>query len=756
MGSLNKINIWWALCLVFCHDQVFAQNYPFVACTFPVVEMNQPLKYTYSGGVNAPQFSVADLNADMIEDLVIFDRVGYNVQTYIGTNTEAYNYAPQYAANFPPLSYWVLLRDYNHDGAMDIFTAGSTSIMDFTIKVYTGFFQDNELRFMPAAFAYPGCTDCIENLLYYRDQNGQNWLSLTNSLLSYPAIDDIDSDGDLDFLAFEQSLGSYLVYYKNMAIESGLGSDTIILEVASTCWGGFADLSLSGCRKNLAAAPDSCAQDYYRDNQIFQRTKNEHPGASILTYDIESDGDKDLFMGVIGANCLGLMTNNGTLQKAWMTEQDTFFPSYGTSVNMHSFVGAYAWDTNQDAQLDLVVAPNGFNFIEDKNCVWRYLRENNQLNLIEKNYLVKDMIDVGTGAHPAFMDANGDGLTDLVIGNTSLFSPQNPRYSTLTLYLNKGTATAPAFELASNDWLSFSQLNPADQDYAPAAFDIDQDGDDDLIAGSASGKLYYCQNEAAQGNPGIFAPIVSGWQGIDPGISSSPCFYDIDDDGLADLLLGERQGNINFYKNIGSASVPAYSIFPDVETLGSANTIIAPFSFGNSAPVIVRLLDGRVLLLTGSYEGSLLLYQHPLANTDTLLNIANQWGGIRTSRRTSPALADLDNDGLLELALGLQTGGIQLYKTDLKVKEVSDVNPITMPSAFELKIFPSIAKSVLNIHASEPIQWVLLNSTGIVVDKSDELSQNAQISVSTLPNGIYFIKGTTSIQTEIQSFIIAR
>lgn len=89
---------------------------------------------------------------------MLFDRTGDVVLPFINNLTggsQAYRYAPEYARPFPALNDWMLLRDFNQDGAADIFTASNHN-NDQEIRVFRGFFDgDNVLRFDTFFFNYP-------------------------------------------------------------------------------------------------------------------------------------------------------------------------------------------------------------------------------------------------------------------------------------------------------------------------------------------------------------------------------------------------------------------------------------------------------------------------------------------------------------------------------------------------------------------------------------------------------------------------
>lgn len=70
-----------------------------------------------------------------------------------------------------------------------------------------------------------------------------------------------------------------------------------------------------------------------------------------------------------------------------------------------------------------------------------------------------------------------------------------------------------------------------------------------------------------------FAPrefVQSGGQPIDVGAYGSPLMFDWDRDGRKDVLMGTfSPGNIKFYRNIGTDSVPAFDGFEFLQASGS-------------------------------------------------------------------------------------------------------------------------------------------------------------------------------------------
>jgi len=85
-------------------------------------------------------------------------------------------------------------------------------------------------------------------------------------------------------------------------------------------------------------------------------------------------------------------------------------------------------------------------------------------------------IRVGRRSHPAFVDLDGDGLVDLVLGQEA---------GGAVVFRNVGTAEEPAFEEDPEIQLPLHQYG------APAFGDLTGNGWDELVAGGASGGLIY-------------------------------------------------------------------------------------------------------------------------------------------------------------------------------------------------------------------------------------------------------------------------
>lgn len=720
----------------------------------PVLQNAQSLRYAFAGGLNTPQFSAADLNRDGIQDLVIFDRAGDVVLTFLnnGTPNETdYEYAPDYACHFPKLLEFVLLRDYDQDGAADIFCS-SLQPSSQEMQVFRGYYEGNVLKFAPFVFHYPDCPECDTRYIWYPDEVPGFWNNLPVSKSDYPAVDDVDGDGDLDIICFEASLTTSMFFVKNISVESGYGLDSLKFVLVENCYGKFTENGLEACKACLSPNGVSCCQGFAAPPraETAAAERNRHPGSTALTYDPDGDGDKDLVLGNISFNCLLGLTNGGTPTQAWMTAQDTAFPSSSTPVDLAVFPASFYLDLDNDGRRDLVVAPNSKTIGEDRKGVWFYKDVAGSFpalfELESKSLFVDEMIDLGTVAHPALADVNADGLLDLVVGNYGYYASGSSINASLYLFLNTGTAVSPEFTLANADWQGLSEFVPNEYDFAPVFGDLDADGDLDMLVGTYGGGLFCYYNQAGAGNPMVLQRDLNPmWTAMDVGISSVPLIYDLDNDNRPDVILGERNGNVNFFKNDGSPTEPLFASLPTIQKLGDLDARLPGELVGHSAPTIIQTLEGPNLIL-GAQGGQLEAYGGLAAQAEAFNQVSAAWGSVDDGYRSHPALADLDGDGILDLITGNQRGGLSAYRTQLVDCSVATQSPFA--AAFPLKLSPNPASNRVSgrLDTDRPVQWRAFNLLGQPV--ASGLSPNGvfEFSVKNWPAGTYLVEALTEGQ----------
>ena len=730
----------------------------FERLSIPIIQNGVELPAGFAGGLNLPQFSTADLNQDGIEDLVVFDRSGDVVLTYLNTGVSgevSYTFAPEYACFFPKLTDYALMRDYNHDGAADIFCK-SLVLGSQEMGVFQGYFEDNTLKFKEIHFSYPNCNYCNSLQIWYPDQDQPGeWNNLLIAPTDIPAVEDTDNDGDLDILTFDPA-GGHVWFVQNKSVELGFGTDSLKFFLTDRCWGRFYESGLVACQCDLSSSPTECVNGL--TGELEERDAERHPGSTLMLYDQEGDGDKEIVLGDVSFSCLNQLTNGGTPTTALMTSQDEGYPSYDIPVLLPSFPAAFYLDVNNDGKGDMIVAPNG-NLSEDRKNVWYYKNTGateHHFTLQSKTLLVGDMVDFGSTTHPAFADVNADGLEDLVVGTYGFLSPQSSTNARLYLFLNTGTATDPRFTLNNSDWLQLSEFTPENFDFAPTFGDIDGDGDQDMLVGHNDGGFFCYRNSAGPGVPmNLTRDFNAMWLNMDVvGLHATPTFFDLTGDGLLDIIAGERNGNINLFTNTGTATNPVYPATPTIQKAGFVDTREFGEAVGFSSPVFIPTLNGP-LLVNGTNSGHLKTYQNFIL-TDTFDLIDPAWGNVDEGARTSPAFADLDDDGILEMVLGNLRGGLSLFRTTLvdcstvAVGEPNAPKPVLMISPN-----PAWDRLQLTVQPASAFRWDAYNTVGQRVASGNSSNSVTDISINNWNTGIYFIKVNMGGQQVMQKVMVA-
>ncbi len=719
--------LYCATAIIAIAQPVFAQStnaQPTIPRCFTPIKnaTGQNLPSAWAGGINTPMFGAGDLNGDGIADLAIFDRMGAKWLTFINAGTPnqtSYTFAPEYADEFPRITDWGLVRDYNQDGIPDIFTHSFIGI-----AAYRGYRQGGKVKFT-----------LVTNNIELPDPYNPNFMTnIYVGRVDLPSIEDMDGDGDLDIVSYASD-GAWVEYYKNMSRERGYASDSLSYKYADGCFGRFVENQLnSGI--NLSPRKDSCVN---KPSYFGFR----HAGSTILCVDVDGDGDSDALIGDIGFDKLTYLRNGLNKDSIWMTVKTTVFPDNTTPAQFESFLAAYHFDANNDGKKDLIVTSNDTKVNENINMNWLYTNSANiglQLIFNKKNFLTEEIIDIGGESKPAFADIDNDGLKDLIIGGLGGFRAPpvagNSFRSSLYLYKNVGTATAPAFQLITDDWLGLAARN--ESSLAPTFGDIDGDGAIDLLLGNELGQLIFLKNTAAPNQPFSFAAPVNNWKGIDIGVASVPQILDLDGDGNNDMVIGERLGNLNYYRNIGGNNFAFLS-----DSLGGVdmrNNSIG-FPTGYATPCFYKK-NGAWELLVGSDAGNMHRYTNITGNVmGKFTRVDSSYANIYEGTRSAPAATDLNMDGNLDFVIGNSRGGVALYSTQAWVA-ISNI--LATKSNLVANIHPNPTQnSSLLRWSNDNMQRTEIKISdvyGRLISEQTTTGDSAEIITQEWSSGIYFIK----------------
>ncbi|MCD4734930.1 MAG: T9SS type A sorting domain-containing protein [Bacteroidales bacterium] len=706
------------------------------------------LDYPWTGGMNSCQFSSIDADLDGKKDLFVFDRHGNRIMIFINMGDAGqitYQYAPEYSEYFPELTSWAILIDYNNDGLEDIFTysAGYAGIKVY--KNVSGKELDFELEVWP----------------YLKSFQGGGYTNILVTDVDYPGISDIDQDGDLDILTF-WGLGSFVEFHKNLSIEKYGIPDSLDYSKTTSCWGYFAENEES----NIIYL-DTCFSWESKLSQtnlplVFPEDGYRHTGSTFLLIDLNNDGIKDLVLGDVDyPNLIGL-TNGGTQDSAYMISQNDSFPAGSNPVNIFGFPLACYIDVDNNGIKDLIVSPFDPGLYSSKNhkSTWLYLNYGSNtepsFNYIKDNFIQQNMIDLGSGAFPVLFDYNGDGLTDIFAGNygyydSSYYLPgmllKSEYIGSISFYRNTGTTVLPEFTLVTADLGDFSEQEWSN--VYPAIADLDGDNDADFIVGTEEGDLYYAENTAGPGADIELSDPFPILVGVNKGEFLTPQLFDIDLDGLPDLIFGEKAGNLNYYRNTGTLTNPQFTYITD--SLGKVNVTDPNTSYnGFSTPCFFKNQEGIVELLVGSEQGKIFYFTDIQGNllgeffeNDSIYKLINdETFEIKNGIRTSPAISDLSGNGYLDLIVGNFSGGLNYY-SGVNIPNVFSVNENTNKS-YELRILPNPAKDFVKVILKELTGVKTITVLDIygetVFQIPHENREYTEFFVGDLSPGIYIIR----------------
>lgn len=225
------------------------------------------------------------------------------------------------------------------------------------------------------------------------------------------------------------------------------------------------------------------------------------------------------------------------------------------------------------------------------------------------------VIDVFGMPSPNLADFDGDGDLDLLCGEF---------IDRFTYFENRGTRQKPDYAagrfLTGENGLLRVPLCMS----VTTAIDWDGDGDVDLVVGQEDGRvmLFEHTGKVVDGLPRFAEPKFFQQEADDLkfGALATPCSFDWDGDGDADLICGNTAGELGFIENLDGGCPPKWAKPRLLEASGK----------------VVRIQAGP----NGSIQGP----------------CEAKWG------YTSPCVADWDHDGLPDVIVNTIWGRVLWYK----------------------------------------------------------------------------------------------
>ncbi len=491
--------------------------------------------------------------------------------------------------------------------------------------------------------------------------------------LNYPRIEwvDLNEDGKNELFVLDED--GCIRLYEYVFLE-----DSSFFEIIDTSYGGlcginwfnFRDFNQDGSLEFACQSLESSneIQIYSIINDQFNLIGsildvNNYPVISdasmVPTFaDIDGDGDYDFFTG----NIIGTVTlyenvgleNNLPIFEFQSFEWQNIWIVGPSAQNRHGASAINFIDIDLDGDLDLF-----WGDYFQRSIYVIYNIGDNQNPIMDTNNIISDFPFNNpiytTGRNmPSFNDIDLDGDLDLFIsvlgGDGGIQLSDN-----FLLYEN----IDGSFYYNSSDFMNTLDLN---SNSAPQMVDIDSDGDLDLFIGQdydtstfpIRGRIHFYRN-IGHGDENIFELEDDEFLGTNIGNSLVPSFADIDGDGDFDLFIGDYNGEILFYRNLGSSSSMNFIYESNLENIDLQSYSIPDFSDIDS--------DGDLDLFIGDNSGQIYFFRNRGNAIDFDFELVDaNFLSLDVGYRSAPSFADIDNDGDDDFIIGSQNQNIKIYQ----------------------------------------------------------------------------------------------
>ena len=576
--------------------------------------INEP----FLGGFNKPKIQWVDWDDDGDDDLFLLDedsRIKFYKNNGCSNDECSFELIETSFQNIANIS-WFYIGDFNQDGNFDIITQDTEDLS--AMMFYEGVLNEGVLMFVSVNVVLDINSNIVES-----------------DPVMVPTFVDIDGDDDLDFFT-GNSVGT-VTFYENVGFQNNLP----IFEYITNYW-----------------------EDIY----IVGSSANQRHGASAINFiDLDEDGDYDLTWGDYFQQSLYIIWNIGDEEEVnmdnvnFLNQYPINEPAITAGLNMPSFSDV---DNDGDNDLFISVLSGAYGF-QLKNNFMFYEKEDD-FELKTMNFL--ETFDLLSDINIKFEDLDSDNDLDLIVGTD--FDPSDFPWSGKVWFYENVGLDINGEPIWSN--VDFNLINDNEgNNFSPAFADIDLDSDLDMFVGNFNGTISFYRNESNL--DGIEYVYVEDIPNIDLSGYSTPELVDIDCDQDYDLFIGELNGNIFYYENIGTSYQYDFNLisnfFADISVIHRSNPEF--YDIDN---------DNDFDLLIGSGYNNIIVYENIGNECEINFALDESFDIPYLGLNTSPVIYNSNN--YIALVSGVSTGG--MYFAPIIDYIVGDLNNDLLVNIFHI------------------------------------------------------------------------
>ncbi len=480
--------------------------------------------------------------------------------------------------------------------------------------------------------------------------------------------------------------------------------------------------------------------------------------------DMDGDGDLDILAFESAGHFISYYENTGDLKYATKSLnwgnfflndcQDIAFglvpesvlSTQSTAAVKHAGNTLALWDPDKNGIYDLIIGHvgcPGFIFMKNEGT-----RDKPKFRNADYNFPANAPHTVPSLASGSPIDLDGDGSLDLIA--SSHLPDLNPALETVSYYRSENGALV----LKTKAFLQEEMIDVGDN-ASPVFFDVEGDGDLDLLIGSGSVTFYENVNGTLSFKSRDFLPL-TGASGIQLQVVNSrlmlyylkgsavyyreyksgvlseemtlnvvslretPRLYDINQDGSLELVVLDYLGGTRVY-DWSDLSKP----YQRIETAFRGIAYADITGDGNAEQITIDA--SGYLYVSG-------------------LGLEVQRLPFQVGQNAQISTADFNRDGKIDIVVGLASGGVQLFQ---------NTSDIIVPSD-ELYVWPNPASGLVNVRvkSSGTLQWFDLS--GRVLDGGISVGAGETLRIpAPLPGaGNYLLKYDSAKGSVTQKVLI--